>query len=192
MEKGNFIKSFDVCVSQGTYFLQKYTQQRDRLEARKRRNIFTNYLQNMYTFIKKGHFGKPIGPVPPTSILQHQQLEDEFRLNPFLFIRGFFYPSRIQTSLKGHGNEPNFPMFSHNSGQHTVGLLHHLSSRSNFGFEFVEILTDAGSRRLPVSTGELLSDKILQYEKNIFMCACCCRYPLFQLLLVSDVVGVLL
>ncbi len=41
--------------------------------------------------------------------------------------------------LKGHGNEANFLGFFAEIGSSYIDPLHYLSSRSDFGFEFVEI-----------------------------------------------------
>ncbi len=65
------------------------------------------------------------------------------------------------SNIKGHGNEPVFlPMFLHKSVQHESYSIQYHSSRSDFGFEFVEIfvfenllppISNTGSRRLRVS-----------------------------------------
>ncbi len=64
MEKSNFIKSFDVCVSKDTHHIEKINTREVKEEI---------YIQITYKIcthsLRKDIFRKPIGPVPPTSIL---------------------------------------------------------------------------------------------------------------------------
>jgi hypothetical protein len=69
----------------------------------------------------------------------------------------------VTSSLKGHGNDADFLRFLNKSVRH-MAPLHHISSRSDFGFEFPEIfvigeslilrVAKSGSRRVGESAIE--------------------------------------
>ncbi len=60
--------------------------------------------------------------------------------------------------VKGHGNEADFPRFLHKSVRHrSLTQLHYISSRSDFGFEFVEIFAYDHLREFEAKIGKMSS-----------------------------------
>ncbi len=153
MEKSNFIKSFDVCVSKVTHSSKNTYSKGIDEKLEKRGNIFTNYLLNIHIHIthssRKDILGKRIGSVslqPPDFNINSYRMNFDLT---FLIHKRVLLPFQHSDIIMDMAINRIFRCF--HIIRDSIGPLQHLSSRSNSGFEFAEILTDAGSRRLPVS-----------------------------------------